>query len=153
MFSGWNGPTWYYGGWPNRGEWDCVFVDVDDDSAVDAAMRLSRGVCVYGVDASAAQRVAQQCVQHGAPASASSTRTLRVGVERPRRRRRARAFTSIAAERRLDDEEEDCRSSCDAMPRGGVCPIGRLAGLAALVDEGEQPKKRIGEAQVGMALL
>ena len=65
-FSGWNGPTWYYGGWPNRGEWDCVFVDVDDPSAIDAAMRLSRGVCVYGVDASAAQRVAQQCRSRGA---------------------------------------------------------------------------------------
>ena len=65
-FSGWNGPTWYYGGWPNRGEWDCVFVDVDDDAAVDAAMRLSRGVCVYGVDASAAQRVAAACRARGA---------------------------------------------------------------------------------------
>ena len=41
----------------------------------------------------------------------------------------------------------------DAMPRGGISQNSALAGLAALVDEGEPERRRVGEAQVGMALL
>ena len=41
----------------------------------------------------------------------------------------------------------------DSMPLGGVSQNAALAGLAALVDEGEPKRRRIGEAQVGMALL
>ena len=151
-FSGWNGPTWYYGGWPNRGEWDCVFVDVDDESAVDAAMRLSRGVCVYGVDAAAAQRVAAACRARGACVDVlnadpyaweSNARAVVV----------ARAPAAVQRPKRRIEEEEDCPLFMDAMPLGGVCGNAALAGLAALVDEGEPKRRRVGEAQVGMALL
>ena len=55
--------------------------------------------------------------------------------------------------RRLDDDEEDCPLFMDAMPLGGVSSNRALAGLAALVDEGEPKRRRVGEAQVGMALL
>ena len=151
-FSGWNGPTWFYGGWPNRGAWDCVFVDVDDETAVDAAMRLSRGVCIYGVDASASQRVAAACRARGACVDVlnadpyaweSNARAVVV----------ARAPAAVQRPKRRIEEEEDCPLFMDAMPLGGVCGNAALAGLAALVDEGEPKRRRVGEAQVGMALL
>ena len=138
-FSGWNGPTWYYGGWPNRGEWDCVFVDVDDESAVDAAMRLSRGVCVYGVDASAAQRVAQQCRARGACVDvlnadpyAWESNARAVVVRARRRRSRGRSAGSTTTRR-------TARSSWTPCPSAGFVNAA-LAGLAALVDEGEPAK-------------
>ena len=128
-------------------------MDVDDDSAVDAAMRLSRGVCVYGVDAAAAQRVAAACRARGAcvdvlnadPYAWESNARAVVVARAPSRASRPK--------RRLDDDEEDCPLFMDALPRGGISQNSALAGLAALVDEGEPKRRRIGEAQVGMALL
>ena len=65
----------------------------------------------------------------------------------------ARAPAAVQRPKRRIEEEEDCPLFMDAMPRGGVCGNAALAGLAALVDEGEPKRRRIGEAQVGMALL
>ena len=156
-FSGWTGPTWCYGGWPTRGSWDCVFVDVANDaSAVEAALRLSRGVCVFGVDAQAAQQVAAHCRGRGAcvdvlnadpyawESNARAVVVARSAPSVPRPRKRAACDEA---------EEETCPLFMDKMPLGGISQNSGLAGLAALVDEGEPKRRRVGEAQVGMALM
>ena len=75
---------------------------------------------MYGVDASAAQRVAQQCRSRGACVDVlnadpyaweSNARAVVV----------ARAPSPVSRpKRRLDDDEEDCPLFMDAMPLGGV---------------------------------